>query len=51
MSDKNNVLIDTEKRIFYLSDDIEVSTISQLNFQLIKILEEDDRQEKEKKRI
>lgn len=49
MSDKNNVLIDTEKRIFYLSDDIEVSTISQLNFQLIKILEEDDRQEKEKK--
>ena len=49
MADKSNVLIDTEKRIFYLSDDIEVSTISQLNFQLIKILEEDNKQEQEKK--
>ena len=49
MADKSNVLIDTEKRIFYLSDNIEVSTISQLNFQLIKMLEEDDKQEQEKK--
>ena len=50
MADKNNVLIDINNRIFYLSDSIEVSTISQLNFQLIKLLTEDDKQEKEKKK-
>ncbi len=48
MADRNNVLTDIENRIFYLSDDIEISTISQINFQLIKILNEDDKQEKEK---
>ena len=49
MADRNNVLIDFNDRILYLSDDIEANTMSQINFQLIKILKEDDEQEKNKK--
>lgn len=49
MADRNNVLINSDNRIFYLSDEIEVNTMSQINFQLIKLLMTDDQQEKEKK--
>jgi len=48
MASKDNVLINTDKRIFYLSDDIDNSTIAQLNFNILYILDEDARNEKEK---
>lgn len=49
MADRNNILIDNNNRIFYLCDTIDNNTVSQINFQLIKLLMEDDKQEKEKK--
>lgn len=48
MASKDNVLVNTDKRIFYLSDDIDNSTIAQLNFNILYILDEDARNEKEK---
>lgn len=48
MASKDNVLIDTNKRIFYLSDDIDHNTIAQINFNILSILEDDDKNEKEK---
>lgn len=49
MANKDNVLANTNQRLLYLSDDIEVNTISHLNFQLLSLLAEDDIQEKEKR--
>jgi len=48
MASKDNVLVNTDKRIFYLSDDIDNSTIAQLNFNILYILDKDARNEKEK---
>ena len=48
MASKDNVLVNIGKRIFYLSDDIDNSTIAQLNFNILYILDEDARNEKEK---
>lgn len=48
MASKDNVLVNTDKRIFYLSDEINNSTIAQLNFNILYILDEDARNEKEK---
>lgn len=48
MASKDNVLIDTNKRIFYLSDDIVRNTIAQINFNILFILEEDDKKRKRK---
>ena len=48
MASKDNVLVNTDKRIFYLSDDIDNSTIAKLNFNILYILDEDARNEKEK---
>ena len=42
MANKENVLVNTSKRIFYLSDNISNETIAQLNFNLIYLLNEDD---------
>lgn len=51
MANKNNILVDINKRLIYLSDDIETDTISYVNFYLLSLLAEDDLQEKEKKEI
>ena len=48
MASKDNVLINTDKRLFYLSDDINNSTIAQMNFNILYILDEDEQNEKEK---
>lgn len=45
----NNVFINTNKRLFYLSDDIDNSTIGELCFNLLKILQEDDDKDKKEK--
>lgn len=49
MANKDNILVDTNKRLIYLSDDIEVNTISHVNFYLLSLLAEDDKQEEEKR--
>lgn len=49
MADRNNVLVDSNNRLLYLSDDVGKETIGQINFQLVKLILEDDKQEKEKK--
>ena len=49
MANKENVLVNTSKRIFYLSDNISNETIAQLNFNLIYLLNEDDEKENEQK--
>lgn len=49
MASKDNVLININQRLLYLSDNIDVNTISTLNFQLLSLLAEDDIQEKEKR--
>lgn len=45
----NNVFINTDKRLFYLSNDINNSTIGELNFYLLNILQEDDKNDEEQK--
>ena len=45
---KDNVLFDSTKRLFYLSDSINVDTISQINFHLLQLLAEDAANEREK---
>ena len=45
----NNVFININKRLFYLSDDIDNSTIGELCFNLLKILQEDDDKDKKEK--
>lgn len=45
----DNVFIDTNKRLFYLSDDIDNSTIGELCFNLLKILQADDEKDKKEK--
>ena len=49
MASKDNVLVNTDKRIFYLSDGINNGTLAQLNFNILYILDEDARNEKEKR--
>lgn len=49
MANKENVLVNTSKRIFYLSDNISNETIAQLNFNLIYLLNEDDENENKQK--
>ena len=49
MSKTENVLLDTDKRLFYLSDDIENDTIGKMCFNILSILKQDDKDESEKK--
>ena len=49
MAKKENVLVNSNKRLFYLSDNIDNETIAQLNFNLIYLLNEDDEKENEQK--
>ena len=45
----SNVYIDTNKRLFYLSDDINNETIGQLCFNLLNIIKEDDEKDDKQK--
>lgn len=49
MASKDNVLINYDKRLFYLSDDIDKNTIAQINYNFLSILEDDDKQDEETK--
>lgn len=44
-----NVFINTDKRLFYLSDDINSETIGQLCFYLLNIIQEDDEKDEKQK--
>ena len=48
-SNKDNIYIDTEKRLFYIQEDIDEATMGKVCFELLKILQEDNKNEKEKK--
>lgn len=45
----NNVFTNTNKRLFYLSDDINKSTIGELCFNLLYLLQEDDEKDSKEK--
>lgn len=49
MSRTENVLLDTNKRLFYLSDNIDNDTIGKICFNILFILKQDDKDESEKK--
>lgn len=49
MSTIDNVFIDKNKRLFYISDEIDNSSIGVICFNLLCILREDDNKEKEQK--
>ena len=44
-----SVFTNTDKRLFYLSDDVDNSSIGELCFNLLKILHEDDEKDKKEK--
>ena len=43
---KDNIYINTDERIFYLTDTIDENTLSKINFNILYILQEDEREEK-----
>lgn len=45
----DNILIDTSERIFYISDDIDHSSIGKMCFNLLFLLQQDEKNEKEKR--
>lgn len=48
-STADNILINTDKRLFYISDDIDSSSIGKMCFYLLYLLQQDDEEEKEKR--
>lgn len=46
---RDNVLINTDKRIFYIQDGIDNETISKINYWLLWLLEEDETKEQSQK--
>lgn len=49
MSKSENVLLDTDKRIFYIHDDIDQNTMSQICYNLLYLLNEDQKKENKEK--
>lgn len=49
MSKKENIMIDTEQRLFYLSDEIDNTSIGTMCFNLLRLLQSDDEQEEKEK--
>jgi len=49
MADKDNILCDADKRLFYLSDDIDNVSIGSICFNILFILHEDDENDKKEK--
>ena len=45
----DNIKLNTDKRLFYISDDIDNTTISVINFNLLYLLQEDDEKEAKEK--
>ena len=45
----DNIRLNTDKRLFYISDDIDNTTISVINFNLLYLLQEDDEKEAKEK--
>lgn len=48
MSKADNVLLNKDTRLFYLSDDIDNDTIGKMCFHILSILKHDDEEESEK---
>lgn len=48
-SNAENILINTDKRLFYLSDDIDSTSIGKMCFNLLCLLQQDDEDENEKR--
>lgn len=48
---KENVLCNTDERIFYLSDNIDNSSIGSICFNLLYLLQQDDKNEEEQKKF
>lgn len=46
---RDNIYINTDERIFYLTDAIDENTLSRINFNILYILQEDEREEKKLK--
>lgn len=46
---RDNIYINTDERIFYLTDTIDENTLSRINFNILYILQEDEREEKKLK--
>lgn len=49
MSKADNVLLNKDTRLFYLSDDIDNDTIGKMCFHILSILKHDDEEESEKR--
>lgn len=49
-SGKDNTYADSDNRLLYLSDDVDNSTIGKLCWELVSILQEDDKKEEEAKK-
>lgn len=45
----NNILIDTDNRLFYISDDIDNASMGKMCFNLLSLLKKDEEDEKEKR--
>jgi len=50
MAIRDNVLIDTSKRLFYLSDDVDNESMGKICFNLLNLLQEDDEKDKKEKK-
>lgn len=44
----DNILINTDKRLFYISDNIDNATMGKMCFNLLFLLKQDDKNEREK---
>lgn len=49
MASRDNILYNTENRLFYISDDIDNETIGKLCFNLLNLIHEDDKNDEEQK--
>lgn len=49
MSAADNILIDTNKRLFYISDDINSASVGKICFSLLSILKQDDENDSKQK--
>lgn len=49
MSSREDVLVNSERRLFYLSSEVGNNTIGKLNFWLLSLIQEDDEREAKEK--
>ncbi len=49
MADEKNVFVNIDKRLFYLSDDIDSASVGRMCFDLLFLLQQDDEEEEQKR--